>query len=117
MIAKRRTPFSQKIMLGLTSESVMTKRDDIAKRRRHTSAREQSLARRPGERAIERTRQAREQLVDLVGLDDQRRARRDRVADHGAHDQPFLLGKAHAARRNPELRVEGALARLVGDEL
>ena len=35
----------------------------------------------------------------------------------GAHDQPFLLGEAHAAGGDALLGIESALARLVGDEL
>ena len=40
-----------------------------------------------------------EQFVDFGRADDERRGQRQHVAHHRAHDQAFLLGEAHRARR------------------
>src|SRR6266699_3383343 len=71
----------------------------------------------PVEGAIERAGKAIEQLVDLRGRNDERRADRHDVADEKSHDQALLLRETHGLRSDGGLRIKCALAALVGDKL
>src|SRR5512142_2217995 len=69
------------------------------------------------ERVVESPREALEHRVDLGCGDDERRAERDDVAWHAAQDHAVVLRPAYEVRRDPGLRVEALLRRLVPDDL
>src|SRR5258706_273153 len=63
---------------------------------------------RPGLRVVERRGEAADHLLDLVGLDDQRRAEADRVADI-TDDQAVMMAALEEEGAEPADRIERAL--------
>src|SRR5437879_1728087 len=78
--------------------------------------RDQPLASRPVEGAVERTAEPVEHVVDFLRRNNERRTDRNRIARQGAGNQAFLFGKADAPPANALQHIECAFGALVGDQ-